>query len=191
MLGTDFSLTQLVATMQQTHVQVARHQGVLEPRTIRDIRRTACMVMARTRRKAGSAEAQHKLVHRFSSDGPKHRQKAIRMQAFVKAHCPGVSHFDFLDQFDKAWAEHNGESLLACTCYWKGRLNPSTDREHSSMLSIWSLISSLHPWQIKSMRLMPTWSALWRIWSCHPCMTRSRRSGRQNLNAVCLTTMVS
>ena len=115
MLGTDFSLTQLVAAMQQTHVQVARHQGVLEQRTIRDIQRTACMVMARTRRKAGSAEAHHELVHHFSSDGPKHSRKAIQVEAFVKAHCPGISPSDFLDLFDKAWAGHNGESLLACT----------------------------------------------------------------------------
>ena len=93
MPGTVVTLVQLVATVEQMCAQVAKHQGVLQLYTMRDVRHTAGLVMARARRKA-----HHELVHPSSSSGGMQRsQKATRVEAFVKAHCPGVSHHDFLN----------------------------------------------------------------------------------------------
>ena len=115
MLGSEVSLTQLVALVQglrsdqdQLRTEQVQHRKMLVQFTQQDISHKASLVMAHIRRPEEPPRSHEELNSHFT----RHRYKAQQMQAFVAKHCPGFSRSELLSHFDSVWGKRCGESLL-------------------------------------------------------------------------------
>ena len=111
LLGSEVTLVQIMATVQQLRVVQEQHSKQLEQQsreigelrkglvehTLHDIRRTASLVMAHARRSAGIAKTHEELHNSISAS----LSKALQLQAFVNKHCPELTCSNFEEHFDR------------------------------------------------------------------------------------------